>query len=132
MQLTVSAVARMARLSRLISVSGGRYDSQRAARMYFLAHGRLAFVVALAVLVAVACGTPKDERVRSEFLGKYPGHSVESVGVGEGDGGNAYFHIRYRKPGDHRTFEQVWLYQDLGGKEWVCTNRSDEAAYSGP
>jgi hypothetical protein len=81
---------------------------------------------------ALSCGTPKDERVRSEFVARYPGYSVNSIGVGEGDGDNAYFHIRYRKPGDNRTFEQVWLYQDLGGKEWVCSNRSEEALYTGP
>ena len=63
--------------------------------------------LALAVL---GCGTPTDERVRSEFLASYPGYRVDFAGVGEGDGGNAYFHIQYAKPGDDQVYEQVWLY----------------------
>ena len=78
--------------------------------------GSLLFSAATA-LATLACGLPSDERVRAEFLAQHPGYSVLFVGVGEGDGGNAYFHIRYKKPSDRGTFEQAWLYQDVDAKE---------------
>jgi hypothetical protein len=80
----------------------------------------------------LACGIPADGRVRSEFMARHPGYSLVFVGVGEGDGDNAYFTIRYKKPGDTRTFEQEWLYQNIGGKEWTCTHRSDEVLSRNP
>ena len=89
-----------------------------------------AAMLLVAAFTASACGTPADERVVSEFAARHPGYSVVFVTVGEGDGANAYFHIRYTRPGDTRRFEQVWLYQDLGRKEWECTYRSPEAVYT--
>jgi len=65
--------------------------------------------------------------VRSEFLARHPGYIVEFIGAGEGDSDNVYYHVRYRKPGATVLFEQQWLYQDHGEKEWTCTWRSDEA-----
>jgi hypothetical protein len=88
-----------------------------------------ASLVFVAAFTASGCGIPEDERVASEFTARHPGSSVVFVAVGEGDGSNAYFHIGYTKPGDARAFEQVWLYQDLGRKEWECTWRSPEALY---
>ena len=60
----------------------------------------------------------------------HPEYVVAFVGVGEGDGAHAYFHIQYRKPGASVTHEQVWLYQDQGGKEWVCIHRSPERVFT--
>jgi hypothetical protein len=78
----------------------------------------------------MGCGVPADDFVRSEFLARYPSYSVIFVGVGEGDGDHAYFHILYKKPDDLRTFEQVWLYQDRGGSEWELIHRTSETVYT--
>lgn len=82
-------------------------------------HLRLAFTASAFVLFAcTSCSrAPTDCFVRAEFLREYPSFAVESVGVGEGDGGAAYFHIRYRKPGDDNLHEDVWQYLNTGDKQ---------------
>jgi hypothetical protein len=61
--------------------------------------------------------------VRSDFLREHPTFIVESVGVGEGDGSAAYFHIRYRKPGNDRLHEDVWQHLDTGEKPWKLNHK---------
>ena len=76
--------------------------------------------IAAAGLFLIACTScsmpPSDDYVRAEFLRENPSFQVESVGVGEGDGSAAYFHIRYRKPGEETLREDVWQYLNPDGK----------------
>ena len=79
----------------------------------------LAFVLAL-----TSCSrAPSDAQVRAEFLREHPSFLVEFVGVGEGDGSVAYFHIRYRVPGDASVHEDVWQYLDTGDKRWRLNHK---------
>ena len=48
--------------------------------------------------------------MKDEFKSANPTYQPVSAVVGEGDGGQAYYHIRYKKPGDDQTYEQIWLY----------------------
>jgi hypothetical protein len=83
--------------------------------------------VAVATLILVAFAScsrvPSDEQVRSDFLREHPTFDVQFVGVGEGDGSAAYFHIRYRKPDDANLYEDVWQYLDTGDGRWRINHK---------
>ena len=83
--------------------------------------------IAAATLLLLSCAAcsraPSDEQVRADFLREHPTFRVEFVGVGEGDGGAAYFHIRYRKPNDPILYEDVWQYLDTGGDAWRLNHK---------
>ena len=66
---------------------------------------------------------PSDNEVRAEFLREHPTYTVEFVGVGEGDGSAAYFHIRYKKPSDDRVYEEVWQHLNTGDKLWKLNHK---------
>lgn len=68
------------------------------------------------------CGVPSRSSVKADFTKANPSWEVVSVGVGEGDGGAAYFHIKYRKPNDTVVYEDVWQYLDRGGSRWQLGN----------
>jgi hypothetical protein len=79
---------------------------------------------ALIVCVSASCsGPPSDDVVRADFLREHPDVTVEFVGVGEGDGSAAYFHIRYKKSGDDTVYEDVWQYLDAGEKQWKLNHK---------
>jgi hypothetical protein len=75
--------------------------------------------------LAVGCGGPKDERVRSEFLAENPQHRLHSVIVGEGDSSAAYFHIKHSAPGTTNIREAVWLYMENGKGEWEVRHKEN-------
>ncbi len=70
-----------------------------------------------------ACGKLKDEQVRSDFLREHPAYEIVSSGVGEGDASAVYYHIKYKKPGDGRTYEDVWQYIKIGDSGWALTHK---------
>ncbi len=70
------------------------------------------------------CGGPRNSNVKADFLREYPTYNVTSVGVGEGDGAAAYFHIRYKRPGDPTQHETVWQYLDTGDGPWKLNHKS--------
>jgi hypothetical protein len=81
-------------------------------------------VAALFVCLTASCsGPPSDDVVRADFLREHPDVTVEFVGVGEGDGSAAYFHIRYKKPGDDTLYEDIWQYLDAGEKQWRLNHK---------
>ena len=85
---------------------------------------RLACAVVLLALAITACSrAPSDATVRADFVREHPDVSVQSVGPGEGDGGAAYFHIRYKRPGDDTVYEDVWQYLDRGEKQWRLNHK---------
>ena len=69
-------------------------------------------VVLFLFLVTVygSCGFPSEQQVKDEFKVANPTYQPFSAIVGEGDGGATYYHIRYKKPDDGQTYEQVWMY----------------------
>jgi hypothetical protein len=81
---------------------------------------RLVFVP---VLFLTACGGPSDNDVRNTFLAGAPQAQIQDLGPGEGDGGNVYYHIKYRIPPDTILWEQVWLYQKGSDGKWSITWR---------
>jgi hypothetical protein len=79
--------------------------------------------ILLALAVTSCSRAPSDAAVRADFLREHPDVSVESVGVGESDGSAAYFHIRYKRPGDDTVYEDVWQYLDAGEKQWRLNHK---------
>lgn len=86
---------------------------------------RILLIFALAVL-SFSCGFPSEQRVKDEFASANPTLKPVYAGVGEGHEDAAYYHIRYKKPNDDKTYEQIWLYlrQDNGNIQ--LTNRGKE------
>jgi hypothetical protein len=64
------------------------------------------------------CNRPSSGEVSNAFHEENPSYSILSVYLGEGDGGASYFHIKYRKPLDEKTHEEVWQYLKLRDGKW--------------
>jgi hypothetical protein len=61
--------------------------------------------------------------VYGAFHQENPSYSILSVYPGEGDGGAAYFHIKYRKPSDTDTHEAVWQYLKNAEGKWHVNHK---------
>jgi hypothetical protein len=70
----------------------------------------ICFSVALFLATVLSCGFPSEQQVKDDFREANPTYQPVSAIVGEGHGDAAYYHIRYRKPEDDYTYEQIWLY----------------------
>ena len=85
---------------------------------------RAGCAAALLALTFTCCShAPSDDAVRADFLREHPDVTVESVAVGEGDGSAAYFHSRYKTPGDETVYEDVWQFLDDGEKQWKLNHK---------
>jgi hypothetical protein len=85
-----------------------------------------AFLVVVLSIGCFACGFPSEEKVKNEFRDANPGSEPISAVVGEGDGTQAYYHIRYKKRADDRTYEQIWLYLDKGDGVFRISGKGTE------
>jgi hypothetical protein len=61
--------------------------------------------------------------VKSAFESEYPGAQVFSAVVGEGDADSAYYHIKYKLPGEAQSREDVWLYLRQGDGKWAVARK---------
>lgn len=76
----------------------------------------------LVVLLGGGCSRgPTAEAVREQFLKRNPVALVIDVYVNEGDGGAAYFHLKYKAKNGHEEKEQVWQYIEQLDGEWKLT-----------
>jgi hypothetical protein len=83
----------------------------------------------ISVFVALALGCtrpPSNAQVKTDFLREHPTWIVIFVGVGEGDGAAAYFHIKYRRPDDSQVHEEVWQYLNTAGS-WQLSHKEQIA-----
>ncbi len=73
-------------------------------------------LIILFLVLCLSCGFPSESQVKKDFKSANPTFEPISAIVGEGHGDAAYYHIKYRKPNENKTYEQVWLYlrQDDG------------------
>jgi hypothetical protein len=76
----------------------------------------------LFLLFLQGCG-PSREDVKAEFLSEAPNAEVISVAPGEGDGGNVYFHIKYKLENSSPAITEVWLYQRSESGKWNATRK---------
>jgi hypothetical protein len=83
-------------------------------------------VLAAGTAFVLACGFPSQEQVKADFRAEYPDFTPLSAMAGEGHGDAGYYHIRYKKPDDDKTYEQIWLYlrQDNGEFKLVDKERA--------
>lgn len=73
-----------------------------------------------------ACGFPSEEQVKNDFRSANPTYAPISAIVGEGHGDAGYYHIRYTKPNDDKTYEQVWLYLRQEDGKFKITHKESE------
>jgi hypothetical protein len=87
--------------------------------MSFLRHLFLGVCIFL-----TSCGdTPNDRKVEADFLKQHPTWEVLSVNVGEGDASAAYYHIRYKRPGESQVYEEIWQYLNEGQSVWKLSHQ---------
>ena len=85
-----------------------------------LSHSWIKFLgvaLLLGCLLSNCARVPAQGQVKQDFLKEHPNYTIISIVVGEGDSSAAYFHIKYKKPGDEMVFEDVWQYLDNGKGE---------------
>ena len=70
-----------------------------------------------------ACNRPGRSEVQRQFHEANPSYSIVSVYPGEGDGAAAYFHIKYRKPSEGETHEDVWQYLKSPDGSWQINHK---------
>ncbi len=84
------------------------------------------FLALFLVVLFSSCGFPSETQVKEDFKVANPTFQPLSAVVGEGHGDAAYYHIRYKKPDDAQTYEQVWLYLRDKDSRIKLTNRERE------
>jgi hypothetical protein len=78
------------------------------------------------VLFCISCGFPSENKVKNDFKSANPAFEPISVIVGEGHGDAGYYHIRYKKPEDDKTYEQIWLYLRQDDGNFKITHKEKE------
>jgi len=84
---------------------------------------RIYFASLIIVAALTACGVPNNNEVADAFKKAYPNFIIIDIGVGEGDSSAAYFHIKYKKPADTQTHEDVWQYIKTGDGRWTLNHK---------
>jgi hypothetical protein len=74
----------------------------------------LMFVVLVAVLFYTYVADPCNRLLRTDFSAKYPDYVILDSGARTGSPESVHCQISYRKPGDARVYEDVWVYQYQG------------------
>jgi hypothetical protein len=69
-----------------------------------------AILISYILLLAVSCGMPSENDVKTSFLKEHPEYTVLDIHVDEGDFDEVYFHIKYRKPKEDKIYGDMWLY----------------------
>ncbi len=72
------------------------------------------FLLAGAVLYYVFLQDPCSGLVKTEFSNKYPDYKILYSGATEGSPDSVHCHVSYQKPDSEQTYEDIWLYRDLG------------------
>ena len=78
------------------------------------------------VIFCLSCGFPSEKQVMSDFKSTNPTFEPISAVVGEGHSDAGYYHIRYKKPNDDKTYEQIWLYLRQNDGNFKVTNKEKE------
>ncbi len=57
---------------------------------------------------------PCNRQLRTDFSNKYPSYTIAFSRTEEGSPDSVHCHAFYRKPDSEQTYEEIWLYQNLG------------------
>ncbi len=74
----------------------------------------LMFLIAGLALYYVFLKDPCYSQLRADFSKKHPGYEILATSASEGSPAAVSCHVSYRKPDGDQTYEDVWLYQDMG------------------
>ncbi len=83
-------------------------------------------LIILIAIFCLCCGFPSEDRVKNDFKSENPNYQPISAIVGEGHGDAGYYHIRYMKPNDDKTYEQIWLYLRQEDGKFKVTHKEKE------
>ena len=73
-------------------------------------------ILILVLLFFYGCNKPSEDTVKKDFYEIYSNSNIISIGVGEGDSDNVYYHIKFKYYDNNRIYEEVFLYQNISGK----------------
>lgn len=75
------------------------------------------------ILFLGACGLPRDQRVRRDFLNDNPSAEIAKIEPMEGNADSVYYRIHFR--GTHNSPVQtvIWLYARRG-KDWEVIDKN--------
>ena len=84
------------------------------------------FIFIIGLLFVMGCSKADKQHIREDFNHRYPHAKILSIGSGEGDSDNAYYHIKYRVKGSNTSIEAIFLYQYKNSKwEFVIDTTSN-------
>ncbi len=87
---------------------------------------RKILLICVLSIFCFACGFPSEEQVKKDFHSANPIYTPISAIIGEGHGDAGYYHIRYKKPNDNKTYEQIWLYLRQEDGKFKVTHKETE------
>jgi hypothetical protein len=79
---------------------------------WFVGIGFLLTLVVIFFISAFKDQKGLEKTVRADFVKRYPNYEFVDYGIGDGDPIAVYVHVKFKKPGDKRTQEEVWQYWD--------------------
>jgi len=77
------------------------------------------FIYLAILLLLLGCSSQLTENAVSEFKLRNPGATVISFRSGEGDSDNVYVYIKYKKPSDENLYQEIVLYQNIKGGNYI-------------
>lgn len=89
---------------------------------------RKVFLICALSIVCFACSFPSEDQVKKDFRAANPTFEPISAIVGEGHSDAGYYHIRYKKQNDDKTYEQIWLYLRQEDGKFKITHKEAENA----
>lgn len=94
---------------------------------------KIAFALSLSALMMLGLCAPAQKEVADDFRREYPSYTDVSVRLEWADQYSATYLIKFKKPGDARTYEMKWVYSDNNmGKKVRRPGTRDEPRLSKP
>lgn len=73
---------------------------------------KIAFALSLSALMMLGLCSPAQTEVANDFRREHPSYTVVNVRLEWADSYSATYLIKFKKPGDARTYEVKWIYSD--------------------
>ena len=70
----------------------------------------LLFAAVVAILAYTYVADPCHKLLRTDFAQQYPSYEIAGSGADKGSPEAVRCRVSYRKPGDEKVYEEIWLY----------------------